>query len=644
VSTPLWTPSAERVAASAMSGFMGRAGWPDYESLHRWSVSELDAFWSLVWEVTEVTGDRAGPAFAAGESMMDASFFPQSRLNLAENLLAGSGSGPAIIAVDETGRRQERSWDELRAEVAACAAALRDSGVGAGDRVVAVLPNGVEAVVAALASLAIGAVFASTSPDFGARAVVDRFSQIEPSVLVTCDDYRYAGADYDVRAKMDEVVASMPSLRRVVRGAAEWAAFLEPHGGAWPTYQRFAFDHPAYILFSSGTTGAPKCIVHRGGGVLLQHRKEHVLHCDIRPGDRVLYFTTTGWMMWNWLVSVLACGATVVLYDGHPMHPGPDALLDVSQDEQVSLLGVSARYLSALRKSGVQPRRTHSLEALGTICSTGSPLGVDEFAFVYDEMKADVHLASISGGTDLCSCFVLGDPTRPVWAGEIQGPGLGMDVDVVDPAGTSLRDRPGERGELVCRAPFPSMPLGFAGDDSRQRYRAAYFERFGGSWAHGDFASWTEHGGVVISGRSDATLNPGGVRIGTAEIYRVVEHLPEVVEALAFSQDVDGDSRVVLLVRLAPGVQLGDELQASIRRCLRDECSPRHVPAVIAAVEDLPRTRSGKLAELAVADAVAGRAVRNTDALENPEVLDAIRALDLLSASARRSGEPASKA
>jgi acetoacetyl-CoA synthetase len=615
-----------------MARFMHLAGRQDAESLHRWSVGELDAFWSLVWDFTEVTGDRQGPAFSAGGSMMDGSFFPHSRLNVTENLLSCSGTEPAVIAVDEAGGRQERSWDALRDDVAACAAALRACGVVAGDRVAAVLPNGVEAVVTALASMAIGAVFASTSPDFGPRAVVDRFAQISPSVLVICDGYRYAGANFDVTSKMDEAVRSMPTLRRVVRGAAGWAEFLEPHRGAELTYERFAFDQPAYILFSSGTTGAPKCIVHRGGGVLLQHRKEHVLHCDIRPGDRVLYFTTTGWMMWNWLVSALASRATLVLYDGHPMHPGPEALLDVTEAEHVSLLGVSARYLSSLRKSGVQPMRSHSLESLRTVCSTGSPLGVDEFAFVYAELKPDVHLASISGGTDLCSCFVLGDPTRPVWSGEIQGPGLGMDVDVVDEAGTSLRDRPGERGELVCQAPFPSMPLGFFGDEARQRYRAAYFERFPGRWAHGDFASWTEHGGMVISGRSDTTLNPGGVRIGTAEIYRVVEHLPEVLEALAFSQPIEGDSRVVLLLRLAPGAHLGERLQSTIRRRLRDECSPRHVPAVIAAVEDLPRTRSGKLAELAVADAVAGRAIRNTDALENPEVLDAIRALDLLNA------------
>lgn len=626
---PLWSPSAERAAATAMARFMSAARASDQLALHRWSVREPDAFWSLVWDFTGVVGERRGPAFEAGPTMPAARFFPESRLNLAANLLATSGPGPALIALDESGGRRVLSWDALRAEVGAASGALRAAGVGPGDRVATVLPNGAEAVVTFLATVAIGAVYAGTSPDFGPEAVIDRFAQIEPSLLVAADTYRYKGVDYDVRAHVEQVTAGLPGLRRAVVGRRGWEEFVGTGRGGVraPACASLPFDHPAAVLFSSGTTGVPKCIVHRAGGLLLQHRKEHMLHCDIRPGDRVLYVTSTGWMMWNWLVSVLAGGATAVLYDGHPMHPGPDALFEVVEREEVSLLGVSAKYLLSLRKSGCRPVGTHELGSLRTLCSTGSPLGADEFAFVYDAIKADVHLASMSGGTDLCSCFVLGDPTRPVWAGEIQGPGLGMDVDVVDPSGASLRQRPGEQGELVCDSPFPSMPLGFWGDPTGDRYRASYFERFPGRWAHGDFARWTEHDGMVISGRSDTTLNPGGVRIGTAEIYRVVERMPQVLEALAFGQSVEGDTRVVLLLRLAPGVALDGELEDEVRRRLRTECSPRHVPAVVVAVDDLPRTRSGKLAELAVADVVACRPVRNVGALENPEALDAIRAL-----------------
>jgi acetoacetyl-CoA synthetase len=613
-----------------MAHMVARAGQPDSSALQRWSVSDLGAFWSLLWEVAGVRGDTGDEVYVPAADLRHARFFPSGRLNFADNALATLGPEPALIAVDERGQRRTRSWDQLRHDVAAGAAALRSAGVEPGDRVVAVLPNGIEAVEVMLAASAVGAVFASTSPDFGAGAIVDRFAQIVPTVLVAIDGYHYRGEHYDIGAKVDDVTRSLPSVRTVVRGEIGWEHFCDAHRGSPWAPAPLAFDHPLYILFSSGTTGAPKCIVHRAGGVLLQHRKEHLLHCDIGPSDRVLYFTTTGWMMWNWLVSVLAGGTTAVLYDGHPMHPDPATLLDVVDAEGITLLGVSARYLSGLRKSGVRPRHTHDLESLRTICSTGSPLGGDEFDFVYGEVKSDVHLASISGGTDLCACFVGGDPTRPVWRGEIQGPILGMDVDVVDEGGASLRQWPGMQGELVCNAPFPSMPLGFFGDEDGHRYGAAYFERFEGHWAHGDFAAWTEHGGMVISGRSDTTLNPGGVRIGTAELYRVVEHFPEVLESLAFGQPFAGDTRIVLLLRLAPGAELSRTLAEDIKLRLRIECSPRHVPAVICAVTDLPRTRSGKLAELAVADAVAGRPMRNTDGLENPEVLAAIAGLDAL--------------
>jgi acetoacetyl-CoA synthetase len=474
-------------------------------------------------------------------------------------------------------------------------------------------------------------VFTSTSPDFGTMGVLDRFGQVEPTVLLVCDGYRYGGKQFSLDERLAEVVAGLPSLRRVVvvpvlgsdpgapvGQATRYEDWLAPHQSAELALPRFPFDQSGFVLYSSGTTGPPKCIVHRAAGVLVTHMKEHQLMCDVRPGDRVLYVTTCGWMMWNWLTSVLASGATAVLYDGNPMHPTPDVLFDVVDRYDVTLFGLSAKLIDAYRKADLVPRATHRLAHLRTICSTGSPLSVDGFRYVYDRVHPDVHLASISGGTDLCGCLVGGDPTRPVWAGEIQGSALGMDIDVVDDEGRPCP--PGPAGELICRRPFPSVPLGFWGDDG-SKFRGAYFERFEGVWAHGDFASWTPHGGVVIHGRSDATLNANGVRIGTAELYRVVEQLDEVAECIAVGQPWDGDTRIVLFVRLAAGVELDDALRDRIRTALRTQCSPRHVPAVIEAVADIPRTRSGKISELAVADVVSGRPVRNTEALANPEAL-----------------------
>ena len=632
---PLWTPSPERAAGTRLARFRERAGAGDYESLHRWSIDRPEEFWPLVWDDCGVIGERGERALERGDHFWETRFFPDARLSVAENLLAprpgGDGSTDALVAVDESGARVTRSWDELRRDVAAMAAALRDLGVQPGDRVVTWLPNAIEAVVTMLGAVSIGATYSSTSPDFGTRGVLDRFGQIEPVVLLAVDGYTYGGKRFDCLERLAEIRAGLPSLRAtVVVGDAPpttvaWDDFLAPHRGATiDAWERFPSDHPWYVLYSSGTTGAPKCIVHRAGGVLLQHVKEHQLHCDIRAGDRVMYFTTTGWMMWNWLASVLASGATPVLYDGSPFHPGPEALFDTAEREELTLLGVSAKYIDSVGKAGIEPARTHSLDALRTVCSTGSALSPDGFRVVYERIKGDVHLASISGGTDLCACFVGGDPTAPVYAGEIQRPALGMASDVAADDGSSLRDAPGTPGELVCRAPFPSMPLGFWDDPDGARYRAAYYERFPETWAHGDFASWTVHGGMVIHGRSDATLNPAGVRIGTAEIYRVVEAIPEVLESLAFGHDRDGDVRIVLLVRLADGVELTDELVKEIRTRIRTETSPRHVPAVVAQVDDLPRTRSNKLVELAVADAVHGRPVRNTEALANPEAIDAI--------------------
>jgi len=637
VSELLWTPSAERVASTKMDALRRSVGAADAVALHRWSVDNPGEFWQRVWDDCGVIGTAGDAAFEPGDgSVRGGRFFPQSGVSYAENALAlreGRGS-EAIVAIDETGERRAYTWQQLRAEVAALAAALVGAGVQVGDRVAAYMPHVAETVITFLAANAIGATFTSTSSDFGVAGVVDRFGQTTPTVLVAADGYRYAGKSFDCLDRIAEITAALPSLKRTVvvgvlnpqpdvsgiASGVRWDDFVAPHKGAPLTCLRLRGDHPVYILYSSGTTGKPKCIIHRALGVLLMHLKEHQLHCDVRAGDRLLYFTTCGWMMWNWLVSGLASGATIVLYDGNPAHPTPEVLFDIAHRERLTLLGVSAKYIDSVHKAGVRPVASHDLSALRTVCSTGSPLSEEGFAWVYRDMKPDVHLASISGGTDLCGCFVGGDPTRPVYRGEIQGPALGMAVEVYSADGHPLTAAEG-KGELVCTRPFPSTPVGFWGDTDGSKYSAAYFERFPGVWAHGDFASWTEHGGMVIHGRSDATLNAGGVRIGTAEIYVQVEHIPGVVEAVAVGQEWDDDTRIVLFVKLAEGVRLTHALQAEIRARLRANASPRHVPARIAQVTDVPRTRSNKISELAVADVVNGREVRNTEALANPECL-----------------------
>ena len=655
MSGPLWVPDDERVASSAMTSLRlavnERLGLDlaDSLALHAWSVAEPGAFWRELWDWGGVLGDRGDvallPAGPGGHPVTDARWFPEARISFAENLLDGRGAAPDAVAVvfegevvegeaveGGAGPTRTLSWGELRTEVGAAAGALRDAGVGPGDRVAAWMPNIPETLVLMAATLSLGAVFSSTSPDFGVNGVLDRFAQIEPTVLVAADGYRYGGQAFDCLGRLAEITAALPTLRATVvvpfvdpepagvpAGARLWADVLAPHRGTPVPTERFAFDQAGFILYSSGTTGKPKCIVHRAGGLVLKHLTEHRLHGDVRPGDREFYFTTCGWMMWNWLMSGLAAGATLVLYDGNPFHPGPEALFSLAERHRVNLFGVSAKFIDSCRKAGIRPGESHDLSALRTICSTGSPLGVEGFEWVYDAVAADVHLASISGGTDLCGCFVAGDPTRPVWAGEIQGPGLGMDVDVYDDGGAPVG--PGIKGELVCRTPFPSVPLGFLGDDDGSRFTSAYFSRFPDVWAQGDFASWTGHGGMVIHGRSDATLNAGGVRIGTAELYRVVENFAEVTEAIAVGQEWDDDTRIVLFVRLAEGHALDDGLVAEIRRRVRTDCSPRHVPARIVAVEDIPRTRSGKLVELAVTDVVNGREVRNLEAIANPDAL-----------------------
>jgi acetoacetyl-CoA synthetase len=645
--TPLWIPSPDRVAAAEMTRFRlfveARTGTdiPDSVALHRWSLDEPGPFWDALWDFAGVIGEKGHRLVENPGKMPGTRFFPDASLNFAENLLREEGSGDAIVFRGEDKAEERWSWDRLRTEVGRLQRALQHAGVGEGDRVAGLLPNRPEGVAAMLAAASLGAVWSSASPDFGPRGVLDRFGQIEPRVLITVDGYWYAGKRVEIGEKLAEIVPQLPTVGTVVvvdyLGDAADVASALPNGVTWEAFtrpfaahhalafRRVPFDHPLVILFSSGTTGVPKCIVHRTGGVLLQHLKEHALHADTKPGDRVFYFTTLGWMMWNWLVSALGRGATLLLYDGSPFHPGPEVLFDYADAERMTLFGTSAKYIDAVKKSGIRPVETHRLSTVRSIASTGSPLSAESFDFVAEAVKADVHLASISGGTDIVSCFVLGDPTRPVWRGEIQGPGMGLDVAVWTDEGRPVAV--GEKGELVCTQPFPVMPLGFWNDPDGAKYRAAYFERFDNVWCHGDFAEVTAHGGLIIHGRSDATLNPGGVRIGTAEIYAQVEQVPEVLEALAVGQDVADDVRVVLFVRLRPGVVLDAGLDRRIRTQIRAGASPRHVPAKIVAVADIPRTKSGKITELAVREVIHGRPVKNREALANPEALELFRDL-----------------
>jgi len=622
---PLFEPSPERVRAAQLTRFRERMEQrfarriPDYAALHAWSIAHREEFWPALWEFCEVRGVRGEPVLEEGERMPGARWFPEARLNFAENLLRRGDERPALVARDESGARRVMSWAELAREASRGAQALRAAGVRPGDRVAGYLPNGIDAVLAMLAAASLGAVWSSCSPDFGVQGVLDRFGQIAPRVLFAAEGYSYNGKRHDLGARVEAIAEGLPSLERLV---TSWSDFTAPFAAGELEFAQLPFDHPLYILYSSGTTGAPKCIVHGAGGTLLQHLKEHRLHVDLRPGDVLFYFTTTGWMMWNWLASGLASEATLALYDGSPFHPDPAALFDLAEEERVSIFGASAKFIDATRKAGLRPRETHELASLRAILSTGSPLAPEGFAWVYDAVASDVPLASISGGTDIVSCFVCADPTGPVFAGECQVAALGMAVDVFDDAGRPVRGAP---GELVCTRAFPSMPIGFWNDVDGSRYRAAYFERFAGVWHHGDFAEWTENGGMIIHGRSDATLNPGGVRIGTAEIYRQVEQIDAVQEALVIGQPWDNDVRVVLFVRLRGEARLDDALRDEIRRRIRTNTTPRHVPAVIAQVDDIPRTKSGKIVELAVRDVVAGRPVKNREALANPEALELFR-------------------
>jgi acetoacetyl-CoA synthetase len=627
---PLWTPSPERAAATELARFMQRAGKSSYEELHRWSVESSEEFWNLVWDFCEVRGEKGARTLADGGRMPGARWFPDARLSYAQNMLREK-AGEAIVFWGEDRVKRRLSQAQLGSLVSRMAQALADVGVGKGDRVAGYLPNVPEAAAALLATASLGAVWSSCSPDFGVQGVLDRFGQIEPKVLFCADGYIYGGKEFDSQEKASQVLEKLPSVEECVvvdyLGAPASAGtslleFLEPFEPAEIEFEQVGFNHPLCILYSSGTTGVPKCIVHGTGGVLLQHLKEHRLHSDVRPRDRLFYFTTLGWMMWNWLVSGLGSGATLLLYDGSPFAGRGRVLFDFAEAEGMTHLGTSAKYIDALAKTGLKPKQTHRLERLRAVLSTGSPLLPEGFDYVYANVKDDVCLSSISGGTDIVSCFVLGNPVGPVWRGEIQAKGLGMAVEVFDEQGRPLK---GEKGELVCTKPFPSMPVGFWKDPDGAKYRAAYFEKYPNVWRHGDWCEETEHGGLVIYGRSDAVLNPGGVRIGTAEIYRQVETLDEIVESLVIGQEWEGDVRVVLFVKLKDGVALDEALGARIRSRIRANTTPRHVPAKIVQVADIPRTRSGKIVELAVRDVVHGRAVKNIEALANPEALEHFR-------------------
>lgn len=657
-SLPLWTPSADAVAATRLQQFLQDltqrevvpAAVRDAHALQRWSVEHPERFWQEVWRAADIMADGPGPAdapwrevlvggdrMAPPDPVLGPRWFTEARLNFAEHLLRRRDDGLAIVAWNEQGAQQRLTFAELATRVAQCAAALAAQGVGVGDRVAGWMPNLPETVIAMLATASLGAVWSSCSPDFGTKGVLDRFGQITPTVLIAADGYRYAGKRIDCLPRLAEIAAAIPSLRAVwvvpylettpdvsgVAGAQTFDQVLAAHAAAQePSFVRLPFDHPLYVMYSSGTTGLPKCMVHGAGGTLLQHWKELALHTDLHADDVLFYFTTCGWMMWNWLVSGLALGATVVLYDGAPLAPDPAILWRMAEAERVSVFGTSAKYLAVLEKEGVTPRTSVKLGALRSILSTGSPLAEHSYDFVYRDISPSIRLCSISGGTDIVSCFALGDPTGAVYRGELQMRGLGMSVDVWNDEGQPVTQ---EAGELVCTKPFPSMPVAFWNDPDGAVYRAAYFEHFPGVWRHGDWVELTAHDGLIIHGRSDATLNPGGVRIGTAEIYRQVEQIPEVLESLVVEQryqSADGpDSRVVLFVRLREGQVLDASLQQAIGRRIREHTSPHHVPRVIVSVPDIPRTISGKITELAVRETIHGRPVKNQDALANPESL-----------------------
>ncbi len=637
---PLWRPDSSRVKSANMTAFRNwlkeeyEVSLNSYSALHQFSVSRQEEFWAAVWQFSGVIADTRGDRVVVdGNSMPGAQFFPDAKLNFAENLLRRRDDGEALVFRAEDQIERRLSWRELYEEVSRIAAALKMVGVQPGDRCAGFLPNSPEAVVAMLATASLGAIWTSCSPDFGTRGVLDRFGQVAPKVLFATDGYIYDQKWHVSLPRVEDILAELPSVQQVIvvpfsdsvpdikpiNNSVLWSEFNTGRTQDQISFELMPFNHPLYIMYSSGTTGVPKCIVHSAGGTLLQHLKEHQLHCDIKPNDRVFYFTTCGWMMWNWLVSALASEATLLLYDGSPFAIKDDILFDFASEEKMTFFGTSAKYIDTLAKRGAQPSQSHDLRALRTFASTGSPLAPEGFDYIYQNVKRDICLSSISGGTDILGCFVCGNPTAPVYRGEIQVLALGMATDVFDSNGKPVR---GGKGELVCTASFPSLPIGFWNDPDGSRYYAAYFERFPNVWCHGDFVEITKNGGMIIYGRSDATLNPGGVRIGTAEIYRQVETFVNIEEAICIGQDWDNDTRIILFVRMTKGKELDESLVAKIRKRVRKNCSPRHIPAKVIAVADIPRTRSGKITELAVRNVVHGLPVKNKEALANPEALE----------------------
>jgi acetoacetyl-CoA synthetase len=645
---PLWKPNQNRIEEAQLTRFADEVSkiahqpFNNYGQLHRWSVENCESFWSTVWDFSGIIGDKGSPPFVVdNDQITRTQWFPEARLNFAENLLQRRDDHTAIVSCHESGGRSEISFADLYLRVAQISSSLKQQGIKPFDRVAGFLPNGIDSFAAMLATTSLGAVWTSCSPDFGLDGVIDRFGQVKPKVLFTSDSYSYNGKKHDCRDRVSRVVANISSIERTIvfsflgdsadvsdiPNAIVMDEFLDLQATE-VHFHRVPFQHPLVIMYSSGTTGKPKCIVHCVGGVLLEHQKEHRLHTDLGPDDVLFYYSTCGWMMWNWMASALACGSTIVAYDGSPFCPSPTALIDLIDREQITAFGVSAKYISAIRKEGLVPRETHDLGSLKTILSTGSPLAAEEFQYIYEQVKSDVLVSSISGGTDLLGCFLSGNPCLPVYAGQLQCPGLAMQMDVVDNAGNSLET---DKGELICRNSFPSMPIGFWNDANNEKYHDAYFSRIMGVWSQGDFAQWTNEGGMIIHGRSDAVLNPGGVRIGTSEIYRQVDKIEGISESMAVGQKWDGDCRIILFVTLSDGYLLNDDLCHRIRTELRTHATPRHVPAKIIQVAEIPRTRSGKIVELAVTDIIHGRPVKNMEALANPTALDLYKNLPQLS-------------